>query len=90
MSEVPLHKLLVALSSRKICFHFMFWQRILPHKSLHVTIKTHLCSASHHQEMKGKWISLDATLETTLGKLALPKSGHPLECYLNQVAFPES
>jgi len=30
------------------------------------------------------------TLETTLGQIAPPKSGHPLECYLNQVAFPES
>ena len=31
-----------------------------------------------------------ATLETTLGKMAPSKRGHPLECYLNQVAFPES
>ena len=27
------------------------------------------------------------TLETTLGQMAPPKSGHHLECYLNQVAF---
>ena len=31
-----------------------------------------------------------AILETTLGQMAPPKSGHPLECYLNQVAFSES
>ena len=29
------------------------------------------------------------TLETTLGQMAPPKSGHPLQCYLNQVTFPE-
>ena len=32
----------------------------------------------------------DTTLETTSGQMAPPTSGHPLECYLNQVAFPES
>ena len=31
-----------------------------------------------------------STLETTQGQMAPPKSGHPSECYLNQVAFPES
>ena len=29
------------------------------------------------------------TLETTFGQMAPPKNGHPLECYLDQVAFPE-
>ena len=31
-----------------------------------------------------------STLETTLGQMAPLKSGHLLECYLNQVALPES
>ena len=31
-----------------------------------------------------------ATLETLLGQMTPPKSGYPLECYLDKVAFPES
>ena len=29
------------------------------------------------------------TPETTFGQMAPPKRGHSLECYLDQVAFPE-
>ena len=30
------------------------------------------------------------TLEITLGQMATPKDGHPVWCYPNQAAFPES
>ena len=35
-------------------------------------------------------LQVASTLETTLRKMAPPKSGLPLECCLNQIAFPES
>jgi len=38
---------------------FIFWQRMLLHTCFNILSKTHLCSNSHYQTMKEKWIPPD-------------------------------
>ena len=68
--------------------------RVLPHAISREALRTigekALLSLEIFKGLDPLLVRFRATLETTSGQMTPPKSGHPLECYLNQVAFPES